>query len=172
VTGDALDENSFRDKIGDAATLVHLVGVSHPSPAKVTEFRDVDLASLNAALAAAVHAGVGHFIYLSVAQPAPVMRAYVAARADGEALLKASGIAATIFRPWYVLGPGHRWPLLLVPLYNMADKMPITRAGASRFGLVTIDQLLAALIVSLESVASGCRVLDVAAIRSASLESC
>jgi len=165
VTGDALDESSFRDKIGDAATLVHLVGVSHSSPTKVTAFRDVDLVSLRAALAAATHAGIRHFIYLSVAQPAPVMHAYVAARAEGEALVRASGIAATIFRPWYVLGPGHRWPLFLLPLYYMAERVPITRAGARRLGLVTIDELLAALIVSVESVASGCRLLDVTAIR-------
>lgn len=167
VTGNALDAESFQEKIGDADTLVHLVGVSHPSPAKATAFREVDLASLRAALAAAVHAGVRHFIYLSVAQPAPVMHAYVAARAEGEALLRASGIAATILRPWYVLGPGHRWPLLLLPLYRLAELLPATREGACRLGLVTLEQLLGALIASVESVPSRCRVLDVTAIRQA-----
>lgn len=168
VTGDALDAASFQEKIGDAATLVHLAGVAHPSPAKAAAFREVDLASLRAALAAAVHAGVRHFIYLSVAQPAPVMQAYVAARAEGEALLQASGISATILRPWYVLGPGHRWPLLLVPLYRLAELLPTTREGACRLGLVTLEQLLGTLIASLESAASGCRILDVTEIRRAS----
>jgi len=167
VIGDALDACSFREKIGDAQTLVHLVGVSHPSPAKASAFRDVDLASLRAALAAAAYAGVRHFIYLSVAQPAPVMRAYVAARAEGEALLRTSGLTATILRPWYVLGPGHRWPLLFLPLYRLAEAFPATRAGAHRLGLVTLEQLLGALIESVESPASGCRVFDVSAIRQA-----
>jgi uncharacterized protein YbjT (DUF2867 family) len=167
VTGDALDAASFREKIGEAGTLVHLVGVSHPSPAKATAFREVDLASLRAALAAAAHAGVRHFIYLSVAQPAPVMRTYVAARAEGEALLRASGIAATILRPWYVLGPGHRWPLLFLPLYRLAETLPATQTGARRLGLVTLEQLLGALIASVESPAFGCRVIEVPAIRQA-----
>jgi len=167
VTGNALDAASFQEKIGDAETLVHLVGVSHPSPAKATAFREVDLASLRAALAAAMHAGVRHFVYLSVAQPAPVMHAYVAARAEGEALLRASGINVTILRPWYVLGPGHRWPLLLLPLYRLAEALPATQAAARRLGLVTLEQLLGALIESVESPVSGCRVFDVPAIRQA-----
>ena len=34
------------------------------------------------------------------------MRAYVDVRAEGERLLRESGIPATFVRPWYVLGPG------------------------------------------------------------------
>jgi uncharacterized protein YbjT (DUF2867 family) len=165
VTGNALDACSFRETIGDDKTLGHLVGVSHPSPAKAAAFRDVDLASLRAALAAAVYAGVRHFIYLSVAQPAPVMRDYMAARSEGENLLRASGLAATILRPWYGLGPDHCWPLLLLPLYYLAEALPATRAGAQRLGLVTIEQLLGELVESVESPASGWRVFDVLAIR-------
>src|SRR6185369_5448557 len=117
-----------------------------PSPAKAAAFRQVDLASLQAAVAAARYAGVRHFVYLSVAQPAPLMHAYVAARAEGEALLRASGIASTILRPWYVIGPGHRWPLALLPFYWLAERLPATRETAQRLGLVTIEQMLTALV--------------------------
>jgi uncharacterized protein YbjT (DUF2867 family) len=127
IHADALNGESFREKIGNAETLVHLVGVSHPSPAKAAAFRDVDLVSLRAALASAAHDGIRNFIYLSVAQPAPVMHAHVAARAEGELLLRASGIAATVLRPWYVPGPGRCWPLLLLPLYRLAEALPVTR---------------------------------------------
>src|SRR2546421_200611 len=41
-----------------------------------------------------------------VAQPASMMQAFVAVRAEGEALIRASGMKATFVRPWYVLGPG------------------------------------------------------------------
>ena len=34
-----------------------------------------------------------------------MMHAYIAARTQGEALVRATGIPATILRPWYVLGP-------------------------------------------------------------------
>ena len=76
-----------------------------------------------------LRAGDAHVVYVSVAQPAPMMHAYIAVRAEGEAALAASGLTATVLRPWYVLGPGHWWPLTLVPLYAIARLLPSTRAG-------------------------------------------
>lgn len=165
VIGDALHGISYAPRIAPADTFVHLVGVSHPSPAKAAEFLRVDLASVAAAVPAAVTAGIGHFVYLSVAHPAPAMRAYVAARVRGEALIRESGLAATFLRPWYVLGPGHRWPLLLVPFYKVAELLPATREPARRIGLVTLPQMLAALVHAVETPVAGLRVLDVPAIR-------
>jgi nucleoside-diphosphate-sugar epimerase len=70
-------------------------------------------------------------------------------------------------RPWYVLGPGHRWPLLLVPFYALARAVPRTRDGAIRLGLVTIDQMIAALVHAIEDPppAGTARIVDVPAIR-------
>ena len=93
------------------------------------------------------------------------MQAYLAARAEGETDLVASGIPATILRPWYVLGPGHWWPVLLLPVYWLAERCPATREGARRLGLVTIDQMIAALVAAVESPAAETRILDVMAIR-------
>ena len=42
-------------------------------------------------------------------------------------------------RPWYVLGPGHRWPYLLLPIYKFAELIPKTRKGALRLGLVEVN---------------------------------
>jgi uncharacterized protein YbjT (DUF2867 family) len=148
-----------------AEAFVHLVGVAHPSPAKASEFRTVDLASVRAAVVAARTAGVAHFIYVSVAHPAPVMKAYIAARCEGEALIQASGLNATILRPWYVLGPGHRWPLALEPLYWLAERFPKTGESARRLGLVTIDQMITALAWTVENPPAGVRVMEVPAIR-------
>jgi uncharacterized protein YbjT (DUF2867 family) len=84
----------------------------------------VDFASIKAAVAAAARAGGHHFIYVSVAHPAPVMHAYIAVREEGEALVRSTGIRATILRPWYILGPGHRWPYLLLPIYAVLRCVP------------------------------------------------
>ena len=43
VSGNALDAASYRDRIRPATTLVQLVGVPHPSPAKAAQFRSIDL---------------------------------------------------------------------------------------------------------------------------------
>ena len=45
-------------------------------------------------------------------------------RSEGEALIRAAGLNATILRPWYVLGPGHRWPVVLIPAYWLAERLP------------------------------------------------
>lgn len=161
VSGDALHGLSYAARVAPADTFVHLVGVSHPSPAKAQEFLRVDLASVAAAVPAAVTAGVSHFVYVSVAHPAPTMHAYIAARTRGEELIRESGLAATLLRPWYVLGPGHWWPAILLPMYWLGELFPSTREGARRLGLVTLRQMLAALVHAVEEPVSGIRVIDV-----------
>ena len=163
--GDALDATTFASAVAPADTFVQLVGTPHPSPAKAKEFVAVDLASIRASAAAARDAGIGHFVYVSVAHPAPVMKAYIAVRAEGEALLAAAGLRATILRPWYVLGPGHRWAVALVPLYWMAERVPATRDTARRLGLVTLAQMVAALVYAVEHPPETTRVVEVPEIR-------
>jgi len=131
VTGNALDASSYAQQISPADTFVQLVGVAHPSPAKAAEFRTVDLPAGLGAVSAAKSTGIRNFIYVSVAHPAPMMHAYIAVRTECEAAIDAAGLNATILRPWYVLGPGHRWPYLLLPVYKLAELMPQARDGAS-----------------------------------------
>lgn len=150
VIGNALDSESIATVLQPGDTLVHLVGTPHPNPAKAAEFEAVDLASIRAAVSAASRLSVAHLVYVSVAQPAPVMRAYVAARAAGEAAIARSGVRATILRPWYVIGPGHRWPIMLAPLYTLAACVPRWRPTAGRLGLVTLEQMTQALLRAVE----------------------
>jgi uncharacterized protein YbjT (DUF2867 family) len=172
VTGDALDAGTFAGALTRRTTLVHLVGTPHPSPSKAAEFERVDSTSIQASVQAARRAPIAHLVYVSVAQPAPLMHAYVDVRARGEAAIAAAGLAATMIRPWYVLGPGHWWPLALKPFYWLAEQMPSTREAARRMGLVTLPQMVAALVASVESppAAGTIRTVDVPAIRAARLD--
>ena len=165
VVGDPLDEGTFAARVAPADTFVQLVGVPRPSPAKARQFREIDLASARASVAAAAAAGVAHFVYVSVAQPAPVMKAYVAARREGERLVRESGMRATVLRPWYVLGPGHRWPALLLPLYRLCELLPSKRDTALRLGLVTHEQMTRALLHAIEHPCEDFRVVAVREIK-------
>jgi uncharacterized protein YbjT (DUF2867 family) len=167
VVGDPLNADSFAARVPPADTFVQLVGVTHPSPAKAKEFRDVDLASAQASVSAAGKAGIRHFVYVSVAQPAPVMKAFVQVRAECEASIRASGLNATFVRPWYVLGPGRRWPYLLAPMYWLFEQLPPTRDTARRLGLVTIGQMVRALRNAVELPSQGICIAGVPEIRSA-----
>ena len=169
VIGDALAASSFAGAVAPADTIVHLVGTPRPNPAKAAQFRAVDLVSIEATVHAAQVGRVRHLVYVSVAHPAPIMRAYIAVREAGEGLIRASGVAATILRPWYILGPGHRWPYVLLPIYALLSWLPRTREGARRLGLVTREQMIRALIHAVEHPASGVRVVEVPEIRSGAL---
>jgi len=165
VTGDPLDAASYRDAVAPADTFVQLVGVSHPSPAKAAQFRKVDLVAAKAGVAAATFADVRQFLYVSVAHPAPMMHEYIAVRSEAEKAIGDAGLNATILRPWYVLGPGRRWPLILLPAYWLMEALPATRDSARRLGLVKLPQMIAAMVDAVEHPAKGIRVLEVPAIR-------
>src|SRR5262249_35709844 len=81
VLGDAVG-GGYESEIAPADTFVHLIGVSHPGPSKAALFRSIDLKSLEIAVRAAQSAQIQHFVYISVAHPAPVMKAYIAVRKE------------------------------------------------------------------------------------------
>lgn len=165
LVGDALKLDSYTDEVRGSDTFVHLIGVPHPSPAKGKQFREVDLISIQVAIKAARDAEVRHFVYLSVAHPAPTMKDFIAVRTAGEQLIRESGIPATFVRPWYVLGPGHLWPYAIVPVYWILERVPKTRESAQRLGLVTINQMLSTLVWAVENAPAGVEIIDVPRIR-------
>jgi uncharacterized protein YbjT (DUF2867 family) len=164
---DVFDVDVLTAAFGAGDTVVHLIGTPHPNPSKAAEFQRVDLGSARICATAAARAGVAHVIYVSVAQPAPMMQAYIAARAAAEAAFMAAGLTATFVRPWYVLGPGHRWPYLLLPFYAVAGWLPWTRESARRLGLVTLSQMTRALVDAIGNPPppGQRRIVDVPAIR-------
>lgn len=167
IPGNVLDSRSYLERLPSGAGFVHLVGVSHPAPWKAAQFRSIDLVSLEQSLAAAQSASAAHFVYVSVAHPAPVMKSFIEVRMQCEQKIQESGLNATILRPWYVLGPGHYWPYMLTPIYKVLEAIPATRERALRLGMVTRSQMINALACAVESDATGTRILETAEIRSA-----
>jgi uncharacterized protein YbjT (DUF2867 family) len=167
VPGDALDRFTFAQHVAPSDTFIQLVGVAHPSPAKAAQFRSVDLVSIRESVAVAREAGIKHFIYLSVAQPAPVMKDYVAVRAEGERLVRESGMRATFVRPWYVLGPDHRWPYLLLPLYWLWMLAPKSRQTAHRLYPVKLRNVVRAIAGAVDHPPERIRIIEAPEMRPA-----
>lgn len=165
VAGDALESRTFIDAVRGVETFIQLVGVPKPAPWKGSQFRAIDLVSGRASIEAAQRAGVEHFVYVSVAHPAPIMKDYIAVRTECENRLHASGLRTTIIRPWYILGPGHWWPLLLQPAYRLLESLPSTRTSAQRLGLVTLRQMLRALLWAVDNPPDSVRLIEVPEIR-------
>jgi uncharacterized protein YbjT (DUF2867 family) len=165
VIGDALDYKTYVEEINSADTFIHLVGVSHPGPLKADQFRKIDFVSLEQSVDAALQAKIKHFIFLSVAQPAPLMKEYIKVRKECEEILKQSKLNTTTIRPWYVLGPGHKWPYLLIPFYKIFENLSSTKETAKRLGLVSIKQMVQTLLYAVENPATDFRIIDVPEIK-------
>jgi len=143
VLGSPFDASSYADSIPADCVFVHLVGVAHPGPKKKEQFYTIDLASLKVSVEAAKQAKVKHFVYMSVAQsPTKVMGDFQEARRQGEETVLASGLTSTFIRPWYVVGPGHYWPLLFQPVFKLLEIIPKTSAKAKALALVSLKQML------------------------------
>lgn len=165
IVADPLQMDSYTEQVGPNDTFVHLIGTPHPSPAKAKQFQEIDLVSIHVASKAARTAGVEHFVYLSVAYPSRMMQAFIEVRQKGEALLRETGLPVTFVRPWYVLGPGHWWPYAIVPVYWIMELIPSTRESARRLALVSIGQMIRALVWAVENPPEKVRALDVVEIR-------
>jgi uncharacterized protein YbjT (DUF2867 family) len=171
IVADPFSPESFASTIPKGSTFIQLLGVPHPGPKKKDLFRTIDLASAKASATAAIKAGAAQFIYISVAQtPTKIMKDYQECRAEAEAFIKSTGIPATFIRPWYVVGPGHYWPIFLLPLLKLLELIPSTAQKAKALRLVSIAQLLRTLIFAIEHPAIGLRILEIAAIRKMNLE--
>ena len=161
VQGNALDATTYARQLSATDTLVQLVGTPKPNPRKAQQFRDVDFKSGMAAVEAAKQGGVRHLVYVSVAHPAPMMQAYIQPRVEVEEAIHANGLNATILRPWYVLGPEHRWPYLILPGYWIMGLIPSQREAVQRLGLVTLKQMMGALVHAVENPAQGIKIVEV-----------
>ncbi|HKR64243.1 MAG TPA: NAD(P)H-binding protein [Thermoanaerobaculia bacterium] len=166
VLGDALNADTFAHSLAPSDTLIHLVGVPHPSPSKANDFRKIDLVSIRETVRAVARSTIRHVIYLSVAHPAPVMRDYIAVREEGERLLRESGVASTFVRPWYVLGPGHWWPYAVLPAYWVWGAFPKHRDTARRLYPVKLRDVVRAIAGAVDAPPrDGVRVIEAPELR-------
>ena len=168
VIADPFNSNSFDSFIPEGAVFVQLLGISRPSPTKARLFEEIDLKSVIASVDAAAKAGVSHFIYVSVSMiPSRLMASYQQVRKSGEMYCKAKSLKCTFIRPWYVVGPGHYWPVVLLPFYGVAEIIPSWRRKARGMALVTMSQMLRALINAVEADPQPLRIVDIKNIRHA-----
>ena len=101
IIADPFNASTFQQWIRPGSIYIQLLGVSHPSPRKKDQFREVDLKSLKASADAAIASGVSHFIYVSVAMAdVNIMNEYREVRKEGEAYLLSKHLVCTFIRPW------------------------------------------------------------------------
>jgi uncharacterized protein YbjT (DUF2867 family) len=93
------------------------------------------------------------------------MKDYQECRAKCEELLHTASLKATIIRPWYIVGPGHYWPLLFLPLFKLLELLPQTKAKAKALRLVYLKQMLNTLVYAIGHAPAKTRIVEIADIR-------
>lgn len=163
VIANPFEAETFTDTIPENAVFIQLLGVPHPGPSKKELFKTIDLASVKASANAALHANASHFIYVSAAQtPTNIMKDFQQSRAEAESIIQSTGIPATFIRPWYVIGPGHYWPLLLQPMFKILQWIPSTSEKAKALRLIYLSQMLKTLVSAVKKLPqNGMRIIKV-----------
>jgi uncharacterized protein YbjT (DUF2867 family) len=142
IVANPFDAETYKTLVPKNCIYVHLIGVKHPTPWKVREFREIDYKSVEQSIIAAKYANAIHFIYTSVTHEPSVMWLYQRNKKTIEKILQESGINLTLIRPWYVLGPTRTWPQMFNGLYNLAERFPNALAKIRKFRLTSLDQMI------------------------------
>jgi hypothetical protein len=150
--GNIFEPEQWESRVPNNCIFIHLLGVSHPSPAKAKLFEDIDLRSVEICSEIAKQHAAVKFIYLSVCmEPAAFMKSFQSAKQRGEEIIRSKVLSSIMFRPWYVLGKNHWWPYLFFPLFWLLRILPWTSKKAKAFGFVTIKEMTHSLLFVLEN---------------------
>ncbi len=171
VSGDVTEARTITpDKFAGAEAVFHLVGIIQEVRRRGQTFEAVHGEGTKNVLAAAKTAGVtGRFVYLSALGSDQTAEArYSRTKAEAEELVRASGLAFTIFRPSIILGPDGEFVQQMEdlikkpPLSPFAPPfIPVPGSGANRFQPVWIGDLVGCLVRCLTDPATADQAYDI-----------
>lgn len=106
VTGDLFQPAALRQLVEDVDAVVHLVGIIVEKPTRGQTFERIHVEATSNLLNAARGAGARRWIHMSALGARPdAPAAYHRTKYQAERLVRASGLAWTIFRPSLIHGP-------------------------------------------------------------------
>ena len=161
VVGNPLKADTFAESVRGHDTLVQLVGVPKPSPWKGRSFaRSMDPVR-GRRLPPPVQPRSGT-LCMSVSPIRPLSCGTISPSAVTVRLrgLRRRGCSRRFSGLGIFWVPEHWWPLALLPVYRVWNE-PATREAAMRLGLVSIREMLAALLWSIEHPPVKTRVIEV-----------
>ena len=145
------DPESLPSLIPPGGTVIQLVGILSEGRGAEAGFEAVHVELTRRVLAAARRAGVRRYLHVSALGAGvdhPPSR-YLASKKAAEDLVRASGLAATIFRPAVVAGPDGGAATLFARLVRTLPVLPLA-AASSRLAPVAVDDVARALLRALD----------------------
>ncbi len=148
VECDLMDEAALHTALAGADAVIHLVGILH---ANGNGGFDRIHAELPARMAACCkQLGIPRLLHISAlnadtAGPSDYLRS----KGEGEAAIRSSGLAWTIFRPSVIFGAGDRFLTLFASLASLMPVFLLARPEA-RFQPVWVEDVATAVVTSLQ----------------------
>jgi NADH dehydrogenase len=178
---DVRDPASLRTAFAGVRAVVHLVAILREHGDET--FDAVNHLGAGNVATAAREAGADRIVHLSAVGADPQARRYLRSKWMGEQAVRASGLPAVIFRASILIGPGGGaaaqfadvvrfgpwYPLVLQfggrgffgPLASLAPLVPVLGAGGYRLMPVALDDVLPALVVSIDRPDVGGQVFEI-----------
>ncbi|MFZ5637527.1 MAG: complex I NDUFA9 subunit family protein [Pseudomonadota bacterium] len=153
VVGDVYDPSFLRDAFAGADVVVNLVGILNERGDDGLGFRRVYVELAETVLAAMRETGLRRLLQMSALHAGDGESHYLVARGEAEALVRASGLDWTLFRPSVVAGPGDGLFCRFAQLLRFAPGLPLGRADA-RFQPVWVDDVAEAFVRALDDAAT------------------
>jgi NADH dehydrogenase len=143
---DVHDDAELRSLVAGAQVVVNLIGTLHGDEAAFEQVH-VDLPRRLAAACRTQGTRILHVSALGASPDAPSM--YLRSKARGEAALRDSGVACTIFRPSVIFGAGDQLLNLFARLQRWLPVLPLAAADA-RFQPVWVGDVAEAIARCIE----------------------
>jgi NADH dehydrogenase len=133
VRGDVTDPASYQPAISGCDAVINLVGIIREFPAKGITFERLHVEATACMVAAVQQSGVQRYLQMSALGTRPeAVSGYHRTKWRAEELVRASGLAWTIFRPSLIFGPHDAFVNMLADQLRLAPVMPTMGDGTYR----------------------------------------
>lgn len=149
LTGDVFDAEFLRKAFDGADAVINLVGILNERGDDGSGFHKVYVELAQTVIAAMQASGVRRLLQMSALHAGDGESHYLKARGEAEALIRASMLDWTLFRPSVIAGPGDGLFCRFAQLLRFAPGLPIGRAEA-RFQPVWVGDVVEAFVRAIE----------------------
>jgi NADH dehydrogenase len=151
--GDILQPAALRPAVEGTEAVIHLVAVLREREAT---FEEVNVQGVRNLLEACEEAGVGTVVHMGAlgTRPGSPSR-YARSKAEGERLVRESGIPYAILRPSLILGPGGDFTERMADLVRRSRRVPLIGSGRSLIQPIYVEDVARAAVAALQERALG-----------------
>jgi len=168
VNADVHDRGALQRHLAGADAAINLVGILNEHGSDGSGFRKAHVELTASLLAACAGAGVPRLLQMSSLRAGEGESFYLRTRGEADALVRASPLAWTIFRPSVIFGDGDGLFFRFASLLRIAPLLPLARAHA-RFAPVFVGDVAEAFARALAHPHTSGRVYELAGPRAIEL---